>query len=67
MKMAIQPCDHRVEYLKGAAADILVQGDIVDTKERDGILVNILYSHLHLVFIAYTNDMQCSQARTQFT
>ena len=52
MKVTIQPCDHRVEYLKRAAANVFVQWDIVDSQEWNAVLVDILNCDLHLVFIA---------------
>ena len=61
VKVTIQPCDYRVEYLKGAAANVLVQWDIVDSQEWNAVLVDILNCDLHLVFIACKYNTQCSR------
>ena len=52
VKVPIQPRDYRVEYFKRAAANVLVQWDVVDSQQWNAVPVHILYCDLHLVFIA---------------
>ena len=46
VQMAIQSCDDCVEQLKGIALDVLVQRDIICTKEGNGVLMHVLHSYL---------------------
>jgi len=62
VKVPIQPCDYRVEYLKRAAANVLVQWDIVDSQQWNAVLVHILYCDLHLVFIACIHNTHSCNA-----